>query len=558
MNGFSTLLFLLFAQVGITPPPTVQSTERDFGWDIDRATGDLFYIVQLSPTEVGIMEEVNERIAARQRSGLPMQDPKTGRPVIQPEEVFTDMPRELIGRVSRITVRIGDAILPRNPSLRDIPRRFPLYNTDEAVASVLGRGNFADIESEKVVNAQNDRGLPPLTNLPDLARQLEQNSSAPQNQLRAPALPTANGGSSFLNDSRGNGTTPGTSNLPPFNNTADNALSRSGLQDPSRSQAAPLRDPASEPLWNSSTGRLSDSSASRQDPSRANGYDNQNNFGVSQASNETPYGNRQPRYSAADPRNQDPASMPTIPTNNSAASGANQQYASENQQNAQWRSGVNGQLAGGYPPGNGTAQRNPTQQNPNYGVAGTNYQQPQQQPNPASVQNPQAGGAPYPNAQMQQPIYGNYPYGNQPAFPYNQFATSFNPSFPPAAGNSSLRDAAITELKDEFKELADSIKKKDEEDAKRLPSTSPSEPQFRLASNNTPGGVSDGRTTGGSENGQSQNQEPESAFAKTSDAFAKILFLVSLVANCYLVYLIRKLLLRYRSLLTTVRTHAIS
>ena len=47
------------------------------------------------------------------------------------------------------------------------------------------------------------------------------------------------------------------------------------------------------------------------------------------------------------------------------------------------------------------------------------------------------------------------------------------------------------------------------------------------------------------------------AVAEAGNVLVKMFFLVSLVANCYLIYLIRKLLMRYRSLLSTVRSHAV-
>lgn len=57
---------------------------------------------------------------------------------------------------------------------------------------------------------------------------------------------------------------------------------------------------------------------------------------------------------------------------------------------------------------------------------------------------------------------------------------------------------------------------------------------------------------------KSLNDRAESNLAKTGNVLVQMFFLVSLVANCYLVYLIRKLLVRYRSLLSTVRSHAIA
>ena len=560
MNGFSTLLLLLVAQVS-TPAQVPQSTGRDYGWDIDKS-GNLFYIVQLSPTEVGIMQETNTRIAARQRSGEQMRDPRTGRPVIQPEEVYTDMPRELIGRVSRITVRIGDAILPRNPPLREIKARFPLYNADEAVASAIGRGNFADIESNKIVNAQNDGGLPPA-NYADMAAQLANEQGAPLNGLRTPALPPRNNASSSLLDAtRGNTGAArnstqykDTAALPPFPNSG----TRPSSTAQSTASTDPLRDPLSEPLWNLSdrpaASSRRDDVASRATQGRAPAYDRQGSLGVAPASGETPFGNRPPRYPASDPRSQDPASIAR-----STATGAAATYANENRQDAQWQ-GANP----GYANANSAAPRTPlTSQNPNYNPnapAGPAYQPPAQ--GPPYAPNPQLAQSQVPNGQVpngqvqQQPIYGNYGYGPMQMNPYNQFVGGYNPGFPPAAGASSFRDPEISEIKDSVRALLEESKKEKEED-KRLPSTSPSEAELRLAANTSASGRLNGLTPEGTAGNNGQEQEPESAFTEASNAFARIFFLVSLVANCYLVYLIRKLLLRYRSLLTTVRTHAIS
>ncbi|MFK7737209.1 MAG: hypothetical protein AB8B50_14330, partial [Pirellulaceae bacterium] len=70
---------------------------------------------------------------------------------------------------------------------------------------------------------------------------------------------------------------------------------------------------------------------------------------------------------------------------------------------------------------------------------------------------------------------------------------------------------------------------------------------------------SPGQTPSGRQSDSKDKQIADaSPFAKTRDIFVKMFFLVSLLANCYLAYLIRKLLMRYRSLLSTVRSHAVA
>lgn len=61
----------------------------------------------------------------------------------------------------------------------------------------------------------------------------------------------------------------------------------------------------------------------------------------------------------------------------------------------------------------------------------------------------------------------------------------------------------------------------------------------------------------------SKNQDTQNGSSANSGSgperhnYVVMFFMVSLVGNLYLVYLIRKLLTRYRSLLSTVRSHAV-
>ena len=147
-------LLLIQAQIGLSQQPA--DTTRDFGWMIDKDDGALVYIVQVAPSQATQMQ-------------------------LNRLENLSDIPPELVGRTTRISVRIGTDPLPRTPSLAEI-QKMPRYGTASDVTAALGPGRISDLEPGSVVNVQG-RTLPnssprsgPTLPSPDFATS---NSSGP-------------------------------------------------------------------------------------------------------------------------------------------------------------------------------------------------------------------------------------------------------------------------------------------------------------------------------------------------------------------------------------------
>jgi hypothetical protein len=101
MNGLSTLLILaLFGQVGGNLD--FGSESRKFGWQINTETKELEYLIQISPAELPLMQDRNYK-----------------------QDMQSKIPRELVGRVQRVVVKIGEEVLPRNPPLSEIATLLP-------------------------------------------------------------------------------------------------------------------------------------------------------------------------------------------------------------------------------------------------------------------------------------------------------------------------------------------------------------------------------------------------------------------------------------------------
>lgn len=107
---------------------TSLTPQQTFGWDRDR-DGKLYYIIQISPDHAKIMVSEYERNIA------------------ETIEQASTMPVELVGHVSRIAVRVGTKILPRNPSLDVIRSWGPVAKNDiERTLAGLGSGRLAEVE----------------------------------------------------------------------------------------------------------------------------------------------------------------------------------------------------------------------------------------------------------------------------------------------------------------------------------------------------------------------------------------------------------------------------
>lgn len=101
---------------------------KNYGWQINKL-GELEYLIQISPSML-----------------RDMQDP------VQKNELESYIPKQLVGRIKRVVVSIGNEILPRTPSLLEVERLVP-------VTASLQPGRFQDLEGSVVhVNNPSDNG----------------------------------------------------------------------------------------------------------------------------------------------------------------------------------------------------------------------------------------------------------------------------------------------------------------------------------------------------------------------------------------------------------------
>ena len=141
MNGIG--LLVLIAAAGQVAAAQPSGPNRDFGWERDTQNPDkaLCYIIQLSPAKVAEMQ------------GKQMENP-------------SDMPPELVGRATRILVRIGTDILPQNPSLEEL-RSMPRFNSrDDVTAQLGGGGRLSDVDPSNLLDVQQRGSNPPLPSFP--------------------------------------------------------------------------------------------------------------------------------------------------------------------------------------------------------------------------------------------------------------------------------------------------------------------------------------------------------------------------------------------------------
>jgi hypothetical protein len=476
MNGFKILLLLVAStQVASTQVAWAQAEvgkERDYGWAINQADGVLEYIVQINPEKLLAMQQRSVKFPSGQ-------------------ETVSNMPRELVGRASRVVVRIGNEILPRVPSLEQLEREPRITDPLSAGSTaMLPPGRMQDVESG-VFNIQ-QRETPPT--LPTLPNGLDSNLSSRGNLIdeaskaagslldnvkvlrgdnnnslsdAMPAFPDPTalaqnfnnqqgGASDFLNSSRG-AATGGTkfNNTAPPAGTANSTNTNSGLSTP-----FPPNNTTSNPLGNATT-NANNNTAAGNPPNTLPSYPD-------------------PRFTP--PSLNNPSTLPL------------QQTPSQ-----------------GFGTSPGLANRPGTNWNPSPTAPLTN-------PSYSQVQDP------YANSQYQQPNYTHAPtLGNQyPATPLNnsQYAA---PSQPPSnlgydrvAMNNNLTNSQPP-TKNALRQV------------KRAPPT------------------------------QTSLESETDALIDPStriDGVLQVLFLLSLVVNFYLGILIRKLLMRYRSLLTNVRQTA--
>ena len=440
MNGIR-LLLLLAASAQVEP-----GTERDYGWSVNKDDGVLEYIVQINTDEVRAMEQRSEKYPNGQ-------------------ENVSNMPRELVGRASRVVTRVGNEILPREPSLQELERTSRLFEQpNPSATALLGPGRLQELEA----NVRNIQGS-------------------------APAIPD------FPNGFAGAQAQTGSDRLGQAANT--------------------LR----EDLANSLTDALPDSKMLAQNfsnnQSGASGF--LNGAGGGTASSNSKFNNTaQPSTTnpAATPLANPPSSMPPFPPATGAnATLANPYPGATNNKNLGFGNGTqagSGTSALNYPDPRLTPPSLnsplPQQQTPSSGFGTT----------PGLTNRPANNWAATPN-----PASTNYdPSMSQPYDAYGG-APNYSPSYTPLPNSGTYPLHVATNA-----------------------------PLVPLPTSQTQGGRQTQLPAGGGVVIPTSPVNGGQITPANVDGILQVLFLLSLVVNFYLGILIRKLLMRYRSLLTNVRS----
>lgn len=537
MNGIGLLVLIsLAAQVGAN----TATDETDYGWEIrreqinGRQVDVLEYIVQLHPDEPRIMLSDNKDHAS-------------------------DMPPELVGRVTRVAVRIGTGPLPRSPSLAEIERTIPRYSSPSDVTAQLDPGRFSDVEADSIRNVQ-DPGFPRMpqassssqgsllgqrpgdvmSNLADRAQQATGNladkvaDQARQLGATLPDLPPTMGnantgrpGDAFLQGAgSGRGaaapsTAPAMPSLPgtgpqKFNNTGQTARadsSQGALPGTQNWQAPPTNTQSAPNLGQAPDARLADNRG---------GYGRGQNENLSDI-----YGARTPPSLAGNNGYVGIAPQRTPTSTFGSTPGAGNNFAGNQPNYIQPNNGQQPNGAPGYGPfGYGGASGYGSQA----GYAGGGY----------------GGGTGADN-------YGGGGYGDGLASGRGPMGAG---QFRQSAGNQGQRNQGAMNQGRNNQGLGNpnagyggGLGRGDggtRVAANTLPSTGPTGKDAEVES-------SSDKTTNQANGEDAETNKTSNTRSKTAEGFLQVFFLLSLVVNFYLGMLIRKLLTKYRTLLSSVR-----
>ncbi len=400
MNGIRLLVLIAaIGQMGVAAgqqggTPAI-GPNRDYGWKFDdqRNDGALCYIVQVSPEDALIMQR-------------------------DFQEYPSDMPPDLVGRVTRILFRIGTEVLPQTPSLEEI-RKVPRVASPGDVNAILGPGRSSNVEGDAVVNVQQDRSLAPslpfnspafsaspspannpLAPRTSLAERAAQASENPIDQAKilARGVPGLSGAGAPLPNNANLGSNAGPPALPSY---LDGGNSRFNQQANTNGNAGIAGN------WQSQTSP-SNQDRTRDDPTRLadnrvpNGYD---------PSVSAPGGYNQGNYDQRDPASLSQPLVNGIPRVQTPATGFGSFPGYQNQNQDQNKFTGLGNNSN-YPPNNGNSQFNNGLNPSNNGLGGgmgaggpaynnnPNYQQ----DNPNHVaSNPAVGGNPSVQSQLTPP-----------------------------------------------------------------------------------------------------------------------------------------------------------
>lgn len=482
MDGIRLLLLL------VASAQVEAGTERDYGWQVK--DGFLEYIVQINPDKKRAMETLSVENAS-------------------------NMPPQLVGRASRVVVRFGNDILPREPSLEELERTPRLFEPPTvSAAAVLGEDKFRNLESP-VRNIQGQGATPafPTIPIPDassLAGGLTDRAGEVANSLRnelterlSDVLPSSNTASS---------------------NTANTTVPGRGLPD---------------------TGLLAQN-LTNQSGVAGSFLDETRGAGTSKFNSTAPAANP-PSTPAANPPASTPARMPDLPPSISA----NSPFASSNPPSTSMTN-RNSTL------GNGASNTNAPLNPPSLGAQSTLPQQ--RTPSPTFGTTPGLANSTtdWNNAN---PSATNYPpVMSQPNDRYNYAAQgNLPPGFTSAPNPSGYQNPTLVASNPA---------------PYNQPNTAATDNQAAIGNPNSGAGLTAGASlTGGAGLTRKQLEEAlavQSKFDKNKDGqltpdeytpasvdgILLTLFVVSLLVNLYLGHLIRKLLMRYRVVLTNVRSQA--
>lgn len=502
MNGILVLLtFSMLAQSGIGPlgaglPATQSSAIADpsagltqYGWQIN-SQNELEYLIQISPEMLPFMTSVTDQ-----------------------KEFQSEIPKELVGRIQRVVVSIGTQILPRTPSLQEIPQRVPV------IASLPGR--FRDLEPDApVANVNNNQ-------FPQPPGSLGSNADRSSTLSGSPPIPTTPLGGTFMDQARSGNA---------------NSSSSAGRSTPG--------SPALPGSGAANPATAFNSNQSTPPPALPGGFNNQ--AGMS---------DQQGRF--ADTARPNPSAMPTDGSTGNWA-------ASQNPVAPQWPSGPTSAdpyaLGGTQPPAgypNAAGSTAPNYQPGNAAQTGWASQPGNHQPtyNQPGYNQP---GYNQPNGYAQPPAYAQHPNFAQPPAntsaggdygrPGAGFPGTATGGFgdPPGSAGQSLADR--TRGTDRWGNAVTAGPPAGRP-GDTLVASRPRDSQNLSDSTLTardPMSASSGMESSSSHHDLLQRQ---TVAAKESNNYHLFVFFVlSVAVNLWMVHLLRSLYLRYRTLLTSLRS----
>lgn len=488
--------------------PSMESEGKNYGWQINKL-GELEYLIQISPSML-----------------RDMQDP------VNKSELESRIPRELVGRIKRVVVSIGNDTLPRTP-LAEVERLMP------ATAS-LPTGKVQNLEGGSIVNVNNPASDNGFSNF-------NQSTPPPINNSAA----TTPLGSAFMDSARGGNQQPASGSLLDRFTGSGQTIS-GGRSSNGNTAGSPLgstvngRTGTTGTNWNASSGYPNNLATGG---SYSNGgYDRVADSRYGQTTNG--YGGTQDTLGAS--RWNDPNSL----SNGTTGYGQNGYGQSSYGQSGYGQSGTlqNGNLQNGY--GQGTYGQGNYAQGANaqtgYGTNGA-YGPLRNDVYANSYNNGVNGQSTLGNGNRFNTL-GNQNYGNDPNYMNSGnrnlglggFADNYGQYGGPLLDNRRPGSFAdYSGLAPATGYLASTASSRTD-----LPSTNPQASDRNYAAQNQRAG--NGYLAGnGNPNYVGQNYP-----AQDNNYFFYVFFILSIAVNLWMVHLLRSLYLRYRSLLSSLRNQA--